>query len=128
MFWIEVVSLVALLQYLIFGALVGQARGKYGIEAPATTGHEMFERVYRVQMNTLELLIVFIPSLWLAARHFSPIWVSCVGAVYIVGRLLYYRAYTRAPATRALGHLLSLGPTVALLIAAFIGLFKDGLA
>jgi len=121
MAWIELVSLAALIQYLIFGSLVGRARGRYGVRAPATTGHEMFERAYRVQMNTLELLVVFLPSLWLAARHWSPAVVSGVGAVYILGRVPYYRAYTREPATRGAGYLLSIVPTVSLLVAAIVG-------
>jgi hypothetical protein len=119
--WIEIVTLLALTQYLFFGALVGKARVKYGVKAPATTGNEMFERVYRVQMNTLELLVVFLPALWLAARHWPPVAVSVVGAVYLLGRQLYFKAYTTEPSTRGLGHLLSLLPTIALLVAGLAG-------
>ena len=120
--WIELISLLALLQYLVFGALVGKARAQYGVKAPSTTGHEIFERVYRVQMNTLELLVVFLPSLWLAAKYWSPSLVAAVGSIYIFGRLLYSRAYVRAPASRGLGHMLSLLPVVTLLVAALVGL------
>ena len=69
MLFVELVTVLALLQYLVFGLLVAQARGKYGVQAPATTGHELFERVYRVQMNTLEMMVMFIPALWLASRY-----------------------------------------------------------
>lgn len=121
MAWLELVTVLALLQYLFFGALVGRARGQHDVPAPATSGHPAFERLYRVQMNTLELLVVFLPALWLAARHISPVWVSAVGAVYLVGRMVYWRAYTRAPDTRTLGYALSFIPTVLLLLAALVG-------
>jgi uncharacterized membrane protein YecN with MAPEG domain len=124
MAWIELVSLIALLQYLVFGALVGQARVKYGVKAPSTTGHEMFERVYRVQMNTLELLVVFLPALWMAARYLSPVWVAAVGAVYVLGRVVYYRAYAREPRTRSLGYMLSAGPVAVLLAVVGVGLVR----
>jgi glutathione S-transferase len=119
--WIVLVTLAALLQYLYFGVLVGRARGKYGIKAPATTGDDMFERYYRVQMNTIEQLIVFIPALWLAAAYWPPVWVSVSGVVYIVGRFVYLQAYTNPPSRRTLGYALSYIPIAALLIAALVG-------
>ena len=105
---VEIVTVLALLQFVVFGALVGRARGKYGISAPAVSGHEMFERYYRVQMNTLELLVVFVPSLWLAARYWSPLVVAAIGAIYLVGRVLYFRAYVSEPAKRGIGFVMSL--------------------
>lgn len=120
--WIELVSLLALLQYLAFGGMVGKARIKYGVKAPATTGNEVFERFYRVQMNTLELLVVFLPSLWFAAKYWSPSAVAAVGAIYLIGRVLYAKAYIEAPTSRGLGHMLSLLPVAGLLLASFVGL------
>lgn len=122
MLFVELVTALALLQYLVFGLLVAQARGKYGVQAPATTGHELFERVYRVQMNTLEMMVMFIPALWLASRYWSPAVMSGIGAVYLVGRVVYYRAYTQAPASRGLGFGLSFLPTVVLLAATLLGI------
>lgn len=119
--WIDLVTFLALAQYLVFGALVGRARGQYGVKAPATTGNELFERHYRVQMNTLELLVVFVPALWMAAKYWSPAVVAAIGAVYLVGRALYQRSYTRAPAQRALGFMLSIVPVSVLLVAAVAG-------
>jgi uncharacterized membrane protein YecN with MAPEG domain len=81
----------------------------------------MFERYYRVQMNTLELLVVFVPSLWLAARYWSPLVVGAIGAIYLVGRVLYFRAYVSEPAKRGTGFVLSLGPAVVLLLATLVG-------
>lgn len=127
MVWIEAVTLLALLQYLYFGAQVGKARGRYGVRAPAVSGDEMFERVYRVQMNTLELLVAFLPALWLAARHAPAGWVAAIGLVYLVGRAMYSRAYTRAPGSRSLGFGLSLGPIVVLMLVALAGLVRSGL-
>ncbi|MDE2592825.1 MAG: MAPEG family protein [Burkholderiales bacterium] len=121
MIWIEILTAVALLQYIYFGALVGNARDKYGVSAPAITGHEMFERYYRVQMNTLELLIVFLPALWLAARYWSPVAMATLGTVYVVGRFVYLKSYTQDPASRSLGYGLSFGPAVLLLLAGLTG-------
>ena len=119
--WIDLITFLALVQYLVFGTLVARARSQYGVRAPATTGNELFERHYRVQMNTLELLVVFVPALWMAAKYWSPEAMAAIGAVYLVGRVLYQRSYTRAPAQRALGFMLSLGPVVVLLAAAGVG-------
>lgn len=122
MVWIELVTLLALIQYLVFGALVGRARGVYGVKAPATTGHELFERCYRVQMNTLEQMVAFLPSLWLASRYWPAAVVAAVGAVYLVGRMIYYRAYTQSPARRGLGFMLTMLPTAVLMLASGAGM------
>jgi uncharacterized MAPEG superfamily protein len=119
--WIDLVTFLALAQYLVFGTLVGRARGQYGVKAPATTGNELFERHYRVQMNTLELLVVFVPALWMAAKFWSPAAMAAIGAVYLIGRILYQRSYTRAPAQRTLGFMLSIVPVSVLLVAACVG-------
>ena len=125
---IELVAALAMLQYLCFGFLVGRARARWGVVAPATTGHEMFERYYRVQMNTLELLVVYWPAMWLAARHAPAPWVAGLGAVFIVGRVIYLVSYTREPGSRALGFALSLGPVVGLLCMGLWGCLRDALA
>lgn len=125
MAWINLIALLALAQYLVFGALVGRARGKYGVDAPATTGNEVFERHYRVQMNTLELLVVLLPAMWIAASYWDPRWVAAAGAVYLVGRIVYLRAYTRDPGSRALGFMLSVAPISVLIVAALIGVVAN---
>ena len=119
---VDLVAMGALLQFIFFGAQVGQARGKYGVNAPAVTGHEGFERIYRVQMNTLELLVPLLPALYAAARYW-PAWaVAAAGAVYLVGRFIYWRAYVTAPASRGLGFVLSIGPVFTLIIATVAGI------
>jgi hypothetical protein len=121
MAWIHVVTILALFQFLLFGALVGRARVKYKVRAPATTGNEIFERYYRVQMNTLELLAVFLPALWIAAIYWNPRWMAAVGVVYLLGRMLYLRAYTTEPRSRGLAYMLSLLPVMALMTAGLAG-------
>jgi glutathione S-transferase len=118
---VDLVALAALFQLLAFGFLVGSARGRYGVKAPAVTGHPMFERAYRVQMNTLELMVLFIPALYLAARYWPPAWVAALGAVYVVGRLIYRAAYLRDPASRGPGFLASILPIFVLLAAGVAG-------
>ncbi len=121
--WLDPVTAVAIAQYIWFGVLVGQARGRYGVHAPAVTGHETFERYYRVQMNTLELLVPMVPAMYLAARYWSPVWVAAAGAVYVLGRFIYLRAYVSDPKTRTLGYSLSAFPLLGLLVAVVAGVF-----
>lgn len=109
--FVHLVALLAMLQYFGFGALVGRARGRHGVRAPAVTGHPVFERALRVQMNTLEQLAAFLPAMYIAAQFWSPALVAAIGAVYLVGRLVYWRAYMADPATRSLGFLLTVTPT-----------------
>ena len=119
--WIDLVAALAVLQFFAFGILVGMARTKYKVQAPATSGHPMFDRLYRVQMNTLELLIGLLPAMYLAARYWSPNWVAVGGVMYLIGRLVYLRAYTKDPASRALGFGLSAFPILAMLGATVLG-------
>lgn len=122
--YVDLIALLAVAQLLFFSILVGRARGLYGVRAPAVSGHEMFERAYRVQMNTLELMVAFLPVLYVAARYWPLPWVAGVGAVYLVGRFIYWRSYTAAPASRALGFALSIIPILALLIGALAAIVR----
>jgi uncharacterized membrane protein YecN with MAPEG domain len=124
MAWVQLVALLALFEYLGFGTAVGNARARFGIQAPATSGNEEFERYFRVQQNTLELLIVFLPVLAVAAAYWNPLWVAAVGAMYLVGRLIYFRAYVREPRQRSLGYALSIVPVLVLAIGAVIGVVR----
>lgn len=120
--YVELVAVLALLQFLFFGALTGQARKDSGLKAPAVSGNDGFERMYRVQMNTLELLIAFLPALFLAAGYWSALWVASLGLVYLVGRMIYWRAYVGEPSKRGLGFMLSLIPTLLLVLMALAGI------
>lgn len=119
--FVAIVTVLALLQYIYFAVLVGQARGKFGVNGPAVTGHPVFERYFRVQMNTLEMLVAFLPALWLFARYVSPMWAAILGAIYVVGRFVYLRAYVADPAKRGLGFGLSMLPTLVLLLGGLVG-------
>ena len=119
--YVHIVALLAIIQFIYFGILVGQARGKYGIKAPAMTGNEHFERAVRVQMNTLEQLVCFVPALLIAALYWPPIYVAALGVVYLVGRMLYRQAYVTDPAKRALGFTLTALPTLLLVLAGLVG-------
>ena len=124
--YIDIVAVIAVLQLIFFSVLVGQARGKYGVSAPAVVGHEMFERTYRVQMNTLELLVAFLPALFLAGKYWSHPVVAGVGAVYVVGRFIYWRAYVGSPRSRGLGFGLSAFPIMLLIIATLFNTVSRG--
>ncbi len=125
---INLVTLGALLEYFVFIYLVGKARELYGVKAPAITGHEIFERYFRVQQNTLELLIAFIPALWIAAQYWNPTWMAAIGAVFLIGRLLYLRGYVGDPKGRSLGFLLSAVPILVLVGAGVFGAVRALLA
>ena len=119
---VELVAVIAVIQFLFFGALTGRARGQSGLKAPAVTGNEDFERMYRVQINTLEILIAFLPVLFLAARYWPTSLVAGLGVVYLIGRLIYWRAYVSDPSKRGIGFMLSMFPTLFLAILALVGI------
>ncbi len=79
---------------------VGRARGKYKVKAPATTGDPAFERAFRVQMNTLESAVAFLPVLWLFAAFVSGLWSGALGAVWLAARVWYAIAYQQDAARR----------------------------
>ncbi len=118
------VTMLALILYLWTGLRVGSARTKYKVEAPAVTGDPAFERTYRVQMNTLEHLIIFIPSLWLATTYVARFgWLApALGLVWIVGRYLYMEGYIAEAGKRSTGFLIAGIAELALMIAAIVGI------
>jgi glutathione S-transferase len=121
MAYVDIVTVLAILQFIVFGFQVAGARGKYGVKAPATTGNEIFERLFRIQQNTLELLVGFIPGIYLFSRYFNPLWAAALGVVYLAGRQIYAASYAKDPSKRSLGFGLSFLPMVALLIGGLIG-------
>ena len=120
MHYVAIVTVVALLQFFWFGWQVGVARGKYNIAAPAVSGNEMFERVFRVHMNTQEQLVVFLPSLWIFASFISPLWAAGLGAVFIIGRAVYARSYVKDPKGRSAGFAMTALPVLALVVGILI--------
>jgi len=91
------------------------------VPAPATTGNEIFERYFRVQMNTLELLVIFVPSILLFSQYFGAYLAAALGAVYLIGRFVYFRSYVKEPKSRSLGYGLSALPVMVLLVGTIIG-------
>jgi uncharacterized MAPEG superfamily protein len=97
---VVIVTLAALLVYFWTGLRVGQARTKFGVAAPAISGAPEFERAWRVQMNTLEWLPLFLPSLWLFAWYWDPKIAAAVGVLWIICRVMYAIIYVQDPAKR----------------------------
>ena len=117
-------ALVTLLTVLLlFGTMwaVGRARGKYGIKAPAVSGDPAFERAYRVQMNTLESTVMFLPTLWLAANYGFSGWAGVAGLIWLVGRVWYALAYLKEAGKRGPGFAVGMAGWVAALVMACIG-------
>jgi glutathione S-transferase len=97
------VTCLAIAFYFFTSARVARARAKFGIKAPAITGNPDFERIFRGQMNTLEWMPIFLPSLWLFAIYLSDPIAAALGLVWIVGRFLYITGYAEAAAKRSTG-------------------------
>lgn len=120
------ITILSLFMYSAFIVNVGRARGKYGIKAPATTGNVDFERYYRVQMNTLEMLVVFLPALWVFSYiWFAPALASALGAIWIIGRALYAIGYYKEAKKRELGFFISLFALAILLLGSLAGILKS---
>ncbi len=97
------VTLLSLLFYFYTSIRVSKARTEFGVKAPAITGNPDFERVFRVQMNTLEWLPIFLPTLWLFAIYVSDWLAALIGLVWIAGRIAYLIGYAQAAAKRGPG-------------------------
>lgn len=115
------VTVLTLLFYFVVTANSGRNRARHHIAAPAVTGHEEYERAYRVQINTLEHMAFFLPSMWLFAWSVSAAWAALIGLVWIAGRILYAIAYYRDPTKRAPGMMITFLAQTALFIGAAIG-------
>ncbi|HBX37773.1 MAG TPA: MAPEG family protein [Pseudohongiella sp.] len=120
MAWVMLIVAVALLQYIVFGVQVGRARGKYNVPAPAVQGDPTFERYYRVQMNTLESLVIFLPAIFMFANSISALYAAILGLIFVIGRQLYAIAYVKDPKTRGLGFALTMLPNLFLVIGAIV--------
>lgn len=112
---------IIVLEYFVFAMMVGAVRGKSGIQAPAMTGDAKLERMLRVQMNTLEQIVVVIPSMWLFGTYISEVYAAGLGAVFVIARALYCRGYLIDPDKRAIGFGLGLLATIIMLIGGLYG-------
>jgi glutathione S-transferase len=118
--YVAIVTALAILEFMWFSVLVSKARVKYAVVAPNTSGDEMFNRYYRVHMNTLEQLMVFLPALWVFASFVSPIWAAALGAVFVVGRAIYGATYIRDPKSRSLGFGLTMLPSLVMIVGILV--------
>jgi glutathione S-transferase len=114
----SLITLLVGMLMLATGINVGRARVRYGIQAPAVTGNELFERAYRVQMNTLENAALMLPALWLYGGFIGDRGAAITGGAWLLARIWYALAYMASPAKR--------GPAFGISMAAFAGLWLGG--
>jgi len=122
-----IVTLLALLEYSILGMMVGRARAKYGVEAPATAGNPDFERYFRVHVNTLESLIVFIPAVWIFSLTVNYHFGVALGLLFVIARIIYASGYLNAPAKRAPGAIATFAINAILVLGSLIWLLIKAL-
>lgn len=128
MAYVNIVTTLAVLQFIVFGIKVGSARGRFGVKAPAIVGNEIFERYFRVQQNTLEQLVAFLPGIYLFSHFWNPLWAAGLGVVYLIGREMYAMGYVKDPAKRGAGFGVSAIPVMVLLVGALIGAIRAAIA
>ena len=119
--YLTIVAMLALVQYIAFGITVGRARGRTGVAAPATSGHEEFDRYFRVHQNTLEQLVVFLPGLLAFGIYIDAHIGAGLGVIYLIGRQIYLMSYTKDPASRGLGFALTFLPSLILVVGGIVG-------
>jgi uncharacterized MAPEG superfamily protein len=115
------VTILALVVYIATFMNAGRMRRRFDVTAPSVSGPPEFERALRVQQNTLEQLVWFLPALWLFWLLVSPVWGGVIGLVWVAGRAFYAVSYQRDPATRGPGFGIGLISSVILLLGALIG-------
>ncbi len=120
----QAATLLALLLYASVSYNTATARGRYKVKAPAVTGNEQFERAYRVQMNTLEQLAFFLPSMWLYAATLNDVGAAVGGVVWVVGRVIYAFSYLRDPASRSTGFTIAFVAAAGLFLGAVYGVIR----
>ena len=120
--YVTLVVILALLEYLLFIMMTGKARADHQVVAPATTGNEIYERYLRVQQNTIEQLVIFIPSIYMFGAYVQDIAAAIIGAIFILGRAVYANSYIRDPKKRGPGFALTMLSNVVLLLGSLVGL------
>lgn len=100
---IAIVTVLALMQAFMFAFQVGQARVKHDVRAPSVSGHPEFDRTFRIHQNTVEQLVIFIPSLWLFGYYVHPLIGAGIGVLFIISRAIYRKTYLDEPKGRTAG-------------------------
>jgi glutathione S-transferase len=121
---VSIVVLIAAIEFMVLGGMVGRARAKYGVAAPAISGHPIFERHFRVHYNTLEQLIVFVPAIVLFGIHVSDLWGAILGAVFVIARIPYAIGYVSDPKKREIGSILGFSALIPLVLGALYGAIR----
>jgi glutathione S-transferase len=122
--WISLVTILSLILFFVVTINVGRARAKYGVKAPEMSGNADFERVLRVQQNTLEQLALFLPALWIFGNFIAPIPAAIIGSIWILGRILYAWGYYQAAEKRGPGFGISSLATIVLLLGSLYGIVQ----
>ena len=105
----------------MFALLVGKARATYGVSAPAITGHENFEREFRVHQNSIEQIVIVVPAMWMFALYVHAMTAAGLGLLFIVSRFIYRNAYIADPKSRSMGFTIGWFCTIALLLGSIVG-------
>ena len=116
------VTCLAVLTYALISFQVGKARETYGVRAPAMLGNPDFERVFRVQMNTLEWMPIFLPALWLFAIYVSDAIAAALGVIWIAGRIVFMIGYRKAASKRGPGFAIQGGAAIILWLGATVAI------
>ena len=126
--WPSLATVVALLVYYVLCINVSRARAKYDVPAPKMSGDPNFERVLRVQMNTVEQLVIFLPLLWLFSFFISPVWAGVLGGIWAIGRIIFAWGYYQAAEKRGIGFGIGALVTLALFIGSIFGIVRELMA
>lgn len=118
---VTIVVMLGLIEYFIFSLQVGKARGTYNVPAPKTTGDETFERLYRVQMNTLEQLQLFVPGMFAFGYFVNSYAAAGLGLLFIAGRAVYSRSYVKDPSSRTVGFIMGFAANAVLVLGSIVG-------
>ena len=118
---LAVVTILILIEYFVFAALVGKARVQHGVKAPNTSGPAEFERYFRVHQNTLEQLMLLLPSMWIFGYYVNSLIGAGLGVVFLVARVLYVRGYVAEPEKRGLGFMVGFLASAVLMLGGLIG-------
>ncbi len=118
---IALVTVLVAIEYFFLAVMVGKSRSETGISAPSIIGDEKFERVFRVQQNTMEQLIIFFPSLWIFGYYVQPETGAALGLVFLIGRIVYARGYVQDPDKRGPGFIIGSLALLALLLGGLAG-------
>ena len=120
----SLVTVITLIIYFVLIINVGRARSKYNVPVPQISGNPDFERVFRVQQNTVEQLILFVPSLWLFSLIISPVWGAGIGSIWVIGRIIYAWGYYQAAEKRIVGFAINSLCNMTLIIGSLVGIIK----